>query len=319
MTLASDYRWIIAGKLEIRKRVNGPSNSPDFSIKDLIQALMSRIAKSDVYRSNNVKSQLMWCVHLDHDNDYYKLLLQASDKNVSDVSFINFETKETRDVEKDKDEGGHYAAHVLIKKVPDDCNRHLILVEKVSRIHLSSVKHYLKWICGQGYCEKIVRDKYGNSRGFSPVIEMDGYQSQTVRNALRTGTLEDIEFISYEKNHKYGLDEKPVIDKVVHEARWEVRKSVTEDEARKTFGGIREFVRSFGSSQDNTEVFVKIKTEDGYVKRAKVHHNGDEILEQAFVQYELVDDFDKPLPQRYQTFRDDMIQKMREVAKKVGG
>ena len=74
----------------------------------------------------------------------------------------------------------------------------------------------------------------------------------------------------------------------------------------------------FRDGEDDTQIFVRIKVANGQIKRTEVHHNGDEILEQAFVQNEIVSEFDPPLTQRYEDFRRDMIQKMVEVANNVG-
>ena len=319
MAVPSNYRWIVVGNLAIRNRANAPHYAPVFVLGDLIEALTDRIARNDVHRPYAKSSRLMWCADLAENDDYYKLILQVGDKNVTGVSFLHFETKETRDIEKDDDEGGHYAAHVLIKKAADQFGRHLILIEKVPGIYLSSVKDHLAWVCKSALYEKEAQDDDGETKRFRPVFEIDGHQSKTIREALRTGTLQDIEFISHEENHEDGLDEEPIVEEVVHEARWEVKKRVTEDQARTIFGRIGGFLGSFRGGAGDTQIFVRIKADNGQIKRTEVHHNGDEILEQAFVQNEVVNEFDPPLTQRYETFRQDMIEKMIAVADAVGG
>lgn len=319
MALPSNYRWIVVGNLAIRNRANAPHYAPAFVIGDLLAALMDRIARDDVHRPYAKNSRLMWCADLAEDDDYYRMILQVGDKNVTGVSFLHFETKETRDIEKDEDEGGHYAAHILIKKSADQFGRHLILIEKVPGIYLSSVKDHLTWVCKSPLYEKEAQDDDGESKRFRPVFEIDGHQSKTIREALKTGTLQDIEFIGHEENHEDGLDEDPIVEEVVHEARWEVKKHVTEDQAQTIFGRIGGFLGGFRGGADDTQVFVRIKAANGQIKRTEVHHNGDEILEQAFVQNEIVNEFDPPLTQRYEAFRQDMVEKMIAVADAVGG
>ena len=318
MALPLNYRWIVVGKLVIRNRANAPHFAPNFSITDLYAALNDRIERKDVYRPYYNNSRLMWCADLAEDDNFYRLILQVGDKNVTGVSFLNFETLETRDIQKDEDEGGHYAAHILIRKTADQHGGHLILIEKVPGIYLSSVKDHLTWVCKSNRYEKEVLDDDGNQKRFRPVFEIDGHQSRTIREALRTGALQDIEFISHEENHEDGLDEDPIVEEVVHEARWEVKKRVTEDQARTVFGRIGGFLGDFRGGLKHTQIFVRIKAANGQIKRTEVHHNGDEILEQAFVQNEIVNEFDPPLTQRYDTFRQDMIKKMLEVANNVG-
>jgi hypothetical protein len=318
MALPSNYRWIVVGKLAIRKRAGAPHYAPDFMIGDLIAALADRINRRDVYRSYSRDSRLMWCADLTEDDDYYQLILQVGDKNVSGVSFLHFETLKTRDVEKDEAEGGHYASHILIRKMPDHYGRHLILIEKVPGVFLSSVKDHMAWICRSALYEKEVQDEDGNPKRFRPVFEIDGHQSRTIREALQTGTLQDIEFISHEENHEDGLDEEPIVEEVIHEAKWQVKKRINEDQARTVFARFGDFLAGFRGGVDNTQIFIRIKADNGQIKRTEVHHNGEEILEQAFVQNEMVSDFDPPLTQRYEAFRDDMIQKMLALANNAG-
>lgn len=318
MALPSNYRWIVVGKLAIRNRANAPQYAPNFELADLIGALSDRIARQDVRRSYSNNSRLMWCADLDEDDDFYRLILQVGDKNVSGVSFLHFQTLETRDIDKEEDEGGHFSAHIMIGKTPDRFGRYLILIEKVPGIYLSSVKDHLTWICNNPMYFKEAQDDQGNPKGFRPVFQIDGHQSKTIREALRTGVLQDIEFIGHDENHGDGLDEDPIVQEVVHEARWEVKRRVTEEQARTIFGRIDGFLDRFREVADDTQIFVRIKAANGQIKRTEIEQDGDEILEQAFVQNEIVNDFDQPLTQRYEAFRQDMIQKMIEIANNVG-
>ena len=318
MALSSHYRWVAVGKLVIRNRVRGSHYAPEFVIDDLIGALKERISGKSIYRLYSSNSRLMWCADIDEDNDYHRLILQVGDKNVSDVSYLHFETLDTRDIEKEENEGGHFAAHVLIRKKTDHLGRHLMLIEKVPGIYLSSLKNHLTWVCKGTRCEKEAQDDDGNSKRFLPVIEIVGHQSRTIREALQTGTLQDIEFISHQESHKDGLDEDPIVEEFVYEARWAVNRRVTEDQARNTFRRIGEYFQKIRGDADYTQIFVRIKAENGQVSRTKVRPNADEILEQAFVQHEIVNEFELPLPSRYKKFHEEMIQKMVEVTRKVG-
>ena len=254
MALPSNHRWIVVGKLVIRNRANAPHYAPNFVIGDLIYALRDRIERQDVHRPYSRDSRLMWCGDLEEDDHYYRMILQVGDKNVTGVSFLDFVTKQTRDIEKAEEEGGHYAAHILIRKTADQYGRHLILIEKVPGVYLSSVKDHLAWVCKSALYEKEVQDEDGQSKSFRAVFEIDGHQSRTIREALRTGTLQDIEFINHEENHEDGLDEDPIVEEVVHEAKWQVKKRVTEDQARTIFGRFGAFLREFRGGVDQTQI-----------------------------------------------------------------
>ena len=318
MAIPSNYRWVVVGNLAIRKRKNAPHYAPDFVMADLCAAINGRIANPEtMYRSYGNSARLMWCTRFAEDNNFVRLILEVGDKNVTGVSFLDFETRQTRDIEKRQDEGGHYAAHILIRKAPDNLGRHLILIEKLPGIHISAVKDHFAWVCNDPAYEKEAQDDNGQLKRFRALFDIDGHQSKTIREALQTGALQDVEFVSQEGIHPDGLDEEPLIQDVIHQARWEVKRRVTEDQARGIFGKIGGFLDGFKGDAENTQIFIRIKAENGQIKRTEVEYNADEILEQAFVLNEIVTDFDVPLPQRYDDFRDDLLQKMTQLAANV--
>ena len=318
MALPSTYRWVTVGKLIVRSRKNAPNYAPAFSVGDLFTAMADRIRRNAVHHPYSARSRLMWCADLKDDDDYYYMILQVGDQNVSGVSFLNFDTLASRDIEKKEEEGSHYASHVLVRKKSDEHGRHLILFERVPGIHLSSIKDHLTWICNDPMYEKKACDDKGKVKHFHPVFEIHGHQSKTIKEALQNGTLEDIEFVSMVESHGDGLDEESIVNEVVNEARWKIRKVVTEEQARKTFGRAIDFIETFGAGKDQKEMLIRIKTGNGQLKRTQVDLDGEEILEQAFVENEIVNDFDSPLTQRYEVFRDDMIEKIAKIGGKLG-
>ena len=318
MPLSSKYRWIIVGKITIRNRKNPPNFAPSFTLDDLIEAIKIRIDNYDGYRSyTGDDSRVMWCDNLEDIGEYCQLLIQTGDKNVSGVSFLDFNTLKSRDIEKHEYEGGHYASHVLIKKFPDEFGRYLVLVEKVPGIYLSSVKAHFGWLCNNSVCAKIENDENDKPRKFKPVIEIDGCQSKTIFEALRDGTLQDIEFVCPEKVYEDGLDEEPIVKDGVYELRLEIKCRVSENQAHRLPSLINQYLqKNFGGKRDNTKVYIRIKTEEQQIKRTEIQ-NVDEFLEETFVQNEVVTNFKQPLTQRYENLRSEMIEKMISIAEKI--
>ena len=305
--------------LRLRNRKNAPRYAPNFFLQDLIGALSDRIARNDIHRRYSKDSRLMWCADLAEDDQYHRLILQAGDRNVTGMSLLHFENMTTRDIEKEDEEGSHYASHILIRKAPDAAGRYLTLIEKVPGIYLSSIKDHFTWACNHANCQKTVNDDDGQPKTFRPYLDVLGHQSQTIREALQTSVLQDIELVGHEKNYEDGLDEDPIVQEIVHEARFEVKRKVSEDQAMSSFRRVLNFLfKDFRGGADGTQMFVRIKAANGQIKRTEVSFDSEEILEQAFVQNEIVTGFDPPLSQRYEAFRDDMIRKMLEVAANVG-
>ena len=317
MALPSDHRLIAVGQFKLRNRKNSPDNAPEFAVADLINVLKDRIANKTMHRSYKKNSRLMWCSDHDEDNHYHQLMLEVGDKNVTGLSFLHFRNYNTRKIDKDEEEGIHYASHVLIKKLPDSSGQNLILVEKVPGIFLSSVQEHFSWAFNQEAYYKRVAGDGNRTIPCRPICEILGHQSMTIREALRSGVLQDVELVAQEESHDDGLDEDPIVKEVVHEARFKVKRSVSEDQARKIFSEARSFIPNLGRRTSAARMFLRIKTANGQIKRTEVHNNDKEILEQTFIQHNIVTDFDQPLPQRYENFCDDLLKKMKEIVKKL--
>jgi hypothetical protein len=310
MSVSRTYRWVVIGSLAIRCRKGAPDYAPQFSLADLSEAIDARIHDDSADRSYAKGSRLMWCSRISDDGEFVRLLIEVGDKDVSDMSFVNFETRQSRDIDKEEDEGGHFSSHILIKKEPDAYGCHLILIEKAPGIHISSVKDHFAWVCNDAAFEKEAIDENGQQRSFRAIFEIVGHQSKTIREALRGGSLQDIEFVSREEVHPDGLDEEGLIQEIVYEAKWQVKRRITEDQARGLFGKIGEFAGGFNAGKGKTNVYVRIKAENSQIKRSEIAQDAGEILEQSFVLNEVITDFEMPLSSRYDDFREDVIRKM---------
>ena len=66
-------------------------------------------------------------------------------------------------------------------------------------------------------------------------------------------------------------------------------------------------------------MFVRIKTKAGQIKQTEVSDDDVPVLEQAFVQNEVVTDFDPPLGERHVGIRPDFLEKMMAIAGKFTG
>jgi hypothetical protein len=319
MALPSTYRWIILGNLVIRKHENAPPEAPLFTLDEVFAAALKRIELKKHYREyGNKNSRIMWFSHFEENEEYYILLADVGDKQISPQSFVHFATLESRDTEKQDDEGGHYTAHVLIRKEMNCHGHRLILIEKVPGINISSLKNHFGWICRDIDFKKSYVDMNGKVKTCHPVFEIDGHQSTTIREALRTGELKDIQFVKHEESFEDGLDEDLVLKEVIHEAKLGVGRKVSDEEATKLFSiTVPKFLNRFKNGIDTAGLFVRIKTPSGQIKRTEIEMNEEEILEQAFVQNEIVTDFDELLSQRHKLVRRDMVSKMIEIVQNI--
>lgn len=305
MAISSKYRWIAVGSMNVRNHANAPLGAEDFSLEEVVAACRQRIEDESEHRLYSADSKLMWISDVDENAEFYILLVHTADKNVAGMSLVDFQTMDARDIEKAEEEGGLYSSHVLIKKDADENERNQILVEKVPGVYLGSIKDHLTWVCKHPTLHKVAHDDEGNLKSYRAIFEIDGYQSRTISEAIAGGTLKDVEFVSIEEENVDGLDEEPLIEEIIHEAKWSINKKVPEDRINPLFSWLRE-----QRPTDNSKMFVRIKTEAGQIKTTEIDPDNDQMLEAAFIQNEFVSDFDEPLGARHAEIRGDLVQKM---------
>lgn len=246
--------------------------------------------------------------------------MQAGDKNVSDFAFIDFDTLDSRNSGKRDSEGGHYCAHVIIKKAADAVGKHLILIEKVPNIHFSSLKAHFNWILNDvGSRKSFIVD--GVQKQYRGTTDFEGYQSKTLREAMTSGTIQGLEFVGSERLDG-GVDEDDLIRERVHELHWTVKRRVDEAGAQRLVSKALTFLRGWAAVEaDKSQLLVRIKAENGQIKTAEVNASAHEIedataeaLENAFYLNDMIRDFDEPLTQRYDGLREDVLVKLKARA-----
>ena len=310
MALSSTFRWVVVGSLKIRPHQKAPPDLvQSYTIDDLAEALRE-LANED-HRRYSKDTREMWCGDVESGQRYYVFLLNEANSNAADVAFYNSDTDKTRHINKEPSESGLYSSHILVRKEPDDAKRHLVLIEKVPGVYLSSVKAHFGWAFHsvQDDCQP---------RTHLPVFELDGYQSMTVREALAKGTLQNLEFIRVIKNYSDGLDEDAAgVDELVQSASLKAKTDVTGKQAREMLKRIRTIKDQQFEGDSETQVYVRIKTGDGQSRRSEIRNDDDSVLEEAFVHNERVGGFAEPLPTTYTKSRKEMIHKLAKIGDRL--
>ena len=77
------------------------------------------------------------------------------------------------------------------------------------------------------------------------------------------------------------------------------------------------FKDTYRATDGDAHMFVRNKTAAGQIKRTEVPDSDESVLEQAFVHNELINDFGRPLEQRYDGLMDDVVQKILAIPKRL--
>lgn len=313
MAVPSNYRWVLIGEVAFRNDKRAPEGAEPFSLNEVMDIAKTRQQARTLCRTYAKESKTMWLSHIDEsDPNYYKLLLHSGDKNIPDASYVDFGTLQGRDIPKEENEGGQYSAHILVKKAPFQNGNHLIYIEKVPNVYLNAVSDYLTWVCREEQFHKTVETEEGKNRSYRPIVEVLGYQSTTLRQALQTGVFEDMEVVS-DVHYAQGVDEDPLIRQETSNIKLSVHKWVSEDQAKSIFGQVKD---RFSDRERQPKFFVRVKSSAGQVKRTQVNlQDADDlepVLDCPFVLNEKIEGFSSPLGQRHQAIRADVVQKMIE-------
>lgn len=325
MALPKNYRWITVGKLRVRNHASAPDNAPLFALIDLISALRAVEGVVEGRRSYLKDDRRMWCSPIAEDEDYFHLLVQVGDKNISDVSFVDFDTGNSRESGKLDSEGGHFCSHVLIKKQPDDVGRYLMMIEKVPGIHQASMKAHFNWVLNKPD-QKRVQSVNGVNKTYRGTTEIDAYQSKTVQEAMTSGRVMDLQFVGHQ-SLLTGSDEDDLVREKLCEVKWAVGKQLTDEESTGLLRRGFDFLRGWTDVEESgRELLIRVKSDNGQVKTANVSSEADtiseaaaEVLHSSFQLNEMISGFEIPLTQRYVDVRTDVVAKMRAVAQGVLG
>ncbi|GEM_PF-1428280 len=325
MALPKNYRWIALGKLTVRNNAAAPDNAPVVVLADLIAALRDIEGVAEGRRSYLNDDRRMWCSPVAEDDDFFHLLVHVGDKNISDVSFVDFDTGNSRESGKLDSEGGHFCSHVLIKKQPDSLGRYLIMTEKVPGVHQASLNAHFNWALNKPN-QKRYHSVDGVDKPYRGTTELDGYQSKTVKEAMTSGTVMDVQFVGHQSLIN-GSDEDDLVREKISEVKWSIGKQLTDDESTGLVRRGIDFLRGWTDvEQSSRELLIRVKSETGQIKTASVRSDAEtlnqaavEVLEGAFQLNEMISGFETPLTQRYVDLRSDVVSKMKALAEPSSG
>ena len=316
MPLSNRYRRVLVANLNIRNEERVPPYVSRYSFEE-VKEIIARKHELDVTTYLFQKeSRLIRIKDIQEcqsgEDKFFCLLLSLSDKDAPDAVYENFENGETRRFPKEENEGNATTAHVLINQSTKFTTPyHLVLIEKATGLTISIIERYLTFLLNDKLF-MVTYEKEGEQKPYRPIFEILGHQSNTIRRALETGIVQDIELISH-KEKSAGFDEYPFVKEEKEEFQIVLQEKVDPNK-------FKEFVQVLRGKPDYSKfehMFVRIKDDgEGTIKRAEIDPDTD-FLEDAFIQTELLKDFETPLEQAHAGIRDDMVVKMLKIMEKT--
>lgn len=197
-------RWVQFHELYVK---SSPEEAPQIDLKTLVPHWLARIKSKDAVKLFNKESAAIRVVDAKHDKKgkTLALLLQYTDKNVTDPAFSHLETGELRVEPKLDGEGIAVSAHVLISLVPHDPEKMLyrFLLEEVPGLGRSRVSDFIRSelkIISDGLFDYKDPDDGFKVKAYLPAVEILGTPSKKFTDEIEAGcVVQGIELVKFAK------------------------------------------------------------------------------------------------------------------------
>lgn len=316
MSLSSSFRYILLANLQMPNPKKVLPGVSEYCLNEMKEILLKEFkAKNTKYQFGKKTKQIRIkdIKNFGRKNEYLCILLGLCDKGISDAMYEKFSSGKIRKFAKEEDEGNPFSSHILIHEKTLKSNNHLMLIEKVPGLSTSVIKRYFRHLFSNSQYIKSYRNRNYKNITYYPLFEIDGHQSKTIRDALSSGVLQDIEFVSF-KTRNDGFDEKRYIQEIKENTKLIIKRGI---ETNTDDSWIDSIINRF-RKEYHKDIFIRIKTDDKVIKTTQIDASIDlekkSVLDQYFIHNEIVANFNEPLEQSHDSIRDDLVNKMIGIA-----
>ena len=303
LSIAAESRTFKAPKpISVRKA---------FQLMELVP-LEQRLKDTSKGREQLYVSDWKW------EGDVISILVNKSDKGMSDPVFTIPKEKKRRTAEKQEQEGQDFSVHVLIQLPQDDLQPALALTEYCSGLGmfvvqrlLNQVLHDAKILSPQDFEQNHpdgAVDDAGKPKKYNVVFksQFDGHISDDLKYDLDNGKIQSIELIT-EKEKYTNIDEDGYIQE-----KCKTLVLTLKDEDKPIKDKFNRIKKVFTSKKDDfSRARIKFKTPTGVDRTVEMDTN--DASAQGYVKKEKLDEFAIDLKSSYDKFCDEILGKMKEL------
>lgn len=250
------------------------------------------------------------------EGDIISILLNKSDKGISDPVFTIPPKKQRRTAEKHEEEGQDFSVHIVVQLPQDNQQAALVLIENCAGLGVFAVQRLLNQILHdakqlkpldyeQFHPDGAIDDK-GKPKKYNVDFkcEFEGHISDDFKYDLDNGKIQSIELIT-EKEKYTNIDE----DGYIQEKCKTLVLTLKDEGVKGKFNKIKDvFIKK---KDDYSRARIKFKTPTG-VDRTVVMDTND-VSAQGYVKKEKLDDFEFDLKSSYDKFCDALLERMKDL------
>ena len=252
------------------------------------------------------------------DGDIISILVNKSDKGISDPVFTIPKEKKRRTAEKQEQEGQDFSVHIVVQLPQDDLDPALVLMEHCTGLGMFVVQRLFNQILRdaktlspqdfeQNHPDGAV-DDVGNPKKYNVIFkcQFDGHISDDLKYDLDNGKIQSIELIT-EKEKYTNIDEDGYIQE---KCKTLVLTLKDEDNPiRDKFNRIKNVFTK--KKNDYSRARIKFKTPNGVDRTVEM--DTDAASAQGYVKKEKLDNFEFDLKSSYEEFSDVFLGRMKEL------
>lgn len=252
------------------------------------------------------------------EDDLISILINKSDKGMSDPVFTIPKEKKRRTAEKQEKEGQDFSVHVMVQLAQDDQQAALVLIENCAGLGVYAVQRLLNQILHdakqfnpldyeQFHPDGAVDDK-GKPKKYNVDFkcEFKGHISDDLKYDLDNGKIQSIELITEKEKH-ISIDEDGYIKE-----KCKTLVLTLKDEGnpvKDKFNRIKKVITN--KKDDYSLARIKFKTPTGVDRTVAMDAN--DVLAQSYVKKEKLDGFEFDLKSSYEKFCDAILEKMKNL------
>ncbi|MGY6278180.1 hypothetical protein, partial [Methylomonas sp. MgM2] len=252
------------------------------------------------------------------DGEIISILVNKSDKGLSDPVFTIPKEKKRRTAEKQEHEGQDFSIHIVIKLPQDDLQPALVLIEYCMGLGVSTIQKLLnqilqdaKNIAPQDF-EQLhpdgAVDKSGKPKKYNVVFKCDfeGHISDDLKYDLDNGKVQSIELIT-EKEKYTIIDEDGYIQE-----KCKTLVLTLKDENNSIKDKFNRLKKVFTKKKDDySRARIKFKTPTGVDRTVEIDIN--DASAQGYVKKGKLEEFEIELKSSYDKFCNSVLEKMMEL------
>ncbi|WP_243359339.1 hypothetical protein [Fundidesulfovibrio terrae] len=219
---------------------------------------------------------------VDEDGGAVTLLINYSDKNVSNPVFENLETGDLREEPKLAGEGVAVSVHLVISMSDSKSGGNLAVLECIPGVGRGLIGPFINYLLRKG-SNYTFKNENGVDQKCRPKVYFEALASQELKDDLDNGALKEFQLVKYKKAIK-DFDQDDEIEPLSSTVALSVKKAFKSDAAF----SLMDRIRKKGKKEGYSEIRVRLKNKWGKERTISFGVSKNDAQSIAYGKYDFV-------------------------------